>query len=229
MAKRRRKPRPPVDRQLQRLALAEWSPATANGNRQWCLVLERRPQSSKVLMWYGADTVHNGDLRVVSLEEAARFQSDWNNLPAIVTELLVMLTCARARHRPDWLQSWQEFSVTLAGPERHDGQAPFQYWCHARDAKHAEALVTAHHQATQGTTDTRLVVVQRGWATGGCWNDLRLGRAGNKLSLKTIQTVFQWHAHRARTALLPGRPQFVNTEQLGDLEEVVTADAPEPV
>lgn len=228
MAKRKRA-QPPTDRKLRRLALAEWSPLTTNGNRQWCLVLERRAQSSKVLMWHGHDTVHNRDLRVVSLAEAASFQLDWNNLPVLVTELLVALTCARMRLQPSWLQDWQPFSVVIAGPERHDGQAPYQYWIHGRDAEHAVSLVTAFHQATEATRDTVLVSVEGGCRKGGCWNDLRIGLAGRKVTLKEVQTAFQWHSNIARNTLPPGRPVVDNLGKPAELEEVTPAVAPEPV
>lgn len=228
MAKRK-KPQPPADRKLRRLALAEWAPLTTHGNRQWCLVLERRPQSSKVTMWYGPDTVHNCDLRVVSLAEAASFQADWNNLPVLITELLVALTCARLRLKPDWLRTWLPFSVVIAGPERHDGQAPYQYWIYGRDAGHAVALVTAFHQATEATKDTVLVSVAGGFSKGGCWNDLRIGLAGRKVSLKEVQTVFQWHSNIARNTLPPGRPVVDKPGKPAELEEVTPAVAPEPV
>lgn len=194
MAKRKRA-QPSTDRKLRRLALAEWSPATANGSRQWCLVLERRTRSSKVLMWDGSDTVHNGDLRVVSLAEAAKFQADWNGLPVIVTELLVVLTCVRAGLKPDWLRDWQPFSVVIARPEQHGEPVPYRYLIHGRDTKHAAALVAAYHQAMEAATATVLVSVEGLSGKGGHGNDLRIGLAGRKVSLKEVQTVFQWHSN----------------------------------
>lgn len=228
MAKRK-KPKPPANRKLQALALAEWSPLTANGNRQWCLILDRGPQSSKVLLWHGPDKVHNRDLRVVSLEEAARFQADWNNLPVLVTELLVLLTCSRMRLQPAWLTDWQLFSIVIAGPERHDGQAPFQYWIHGRDKRHAEQLALTFHQADQGTTDVQLVSATPGRVTGGHWNDLRIGQGAKRVSLKTVQCVHQWYAHIARTTLPPGRPQPDKLEKSEKVEESESANSPEPV
>jgi len=40
------------------------------------------------------------------------------------------------------------FTVTVAGPERHDGEAPYTYVLHAADEPTARALVLAYHAAS---------------------------------------------------------------------------------
>jgi hypothetical protein len=51
---------------------------------------------------------------------------------------------------PDCAPGWLPvFTVTVAGPERHDGEAPYTYVLHAADEPSARALVLAYHAASQ--------------------------------------------------------------------------------
>ena len=227
----------PVSRTLRRGVLAEWLPVNANGNRQWCIVVERRDKTSTVRFWHGVDRVANADLRVVTLQEAAKFQQDWNNLPVIVTELLVWLTCLRNSFA--WPESPQivPHDVVIAGLERHDGQAPWQYRIKARDVDHAAALVTAFHQGLTHTTDTKVLSSQltefRGQQTGH-WNDLYSPTGGRKMLQRDIQTIYQWHMQIARRPL-PGRYSVpvdeadVKLDKLGESGGENTETAQEPV
>jgi hypothetical protein len=49
---------------------------------------------------------------------------------------------------PDRLLEPPVFTVTVAGPERHDGEAPYTYVLHAADEPTARALVLAYHAAS---------------------------------------------------------------------------------
>lgn len=95
------------------------------------------------------------------------------------------------------------FTVTVAGPERHDGEKPYTYVLHAADLPQARALALAHHIAENeldmerdsgAPCDPNAFVVEGAWDTfpgppawpanlpGRAWNDLRenedlLGRA----------------------------------------------------
>ncbi|HEV2633545.1 MAG TPA: hypothetical protein VGX23_00270 [Actinocrinis sp.] len=85
-------------------------------------------------------------------------------------------------------------TVTVAGPERHDGEKPYTYCLHATDLDAARALALAHHieqneltydWETGGTCDPDALVIEGAWETftgaptwpadlpGRAWNDLR--------------------------------------------------------
>ncbi|WP_194923170.1 DUF7715 family protein [Catenulispora pinisilvae] len=51
-------------------------------------------------------------------------------------------------YTPDRLPEPPVFTVTVAGPERHDGEAPYTYVVHAADELTARALVLAYHAAS---------------------------------------------------------------------------------
>jgi len=68
------------------------------------------------------------------------------------------------------------FTVDIAGPERHDGEASYVYVTEANDATHAGEIVTAHFKKEQDTEDVVLVDVKEGVPPPNCgfaWNDLR--------------------------------------------------------
>jgi hypothetical protein len=86
------------------------------------------------------------------------------------------------------------FTVTVAGPERHDGEKPYTYVLHAADLPQARALALAHHIAeneldvdrdSDAPSDPDVLVIEGQWDTfpgpppwpqdlpGRAWNDLR--------------------------------------------------------
>lgn len=68
------------------------------------------------------------------------------------------------------------FTVTVAGLERHDGEAPYTYVVDAVDAAAATRVVVAHMQAELGTTDLVVKACASGVPAADCWyhwNDLR--------------------------------------------------------
>ena len=58
------------------------------------------------------------------------------------------------------------FTVTVAGPERHDGEAPYTYVVHADDERTARALVLAYHAASQ---ELRMVELRIDTDHGPVW------------------------------------------------------------
>jgi len=85
-------------------------------------------------------------------------------------------------------------TVTIAGPERHDGEKPYTYCLHAADLADARALALAHHIEQQeladdwytgGTCEPDAIVIEGEWDTfegaptwpadlpGRAWHDLR--------------------------------------------------------
>lgn len=92
------------------------------------------------------------------------------------------------------LPTLPEFTVTVAGPERHDGEAPYTYCLHAADEPTARALALEHHIAEQELgvdwatgqqRDPDAVIIDGPWDTfpsapswpqdlpGRAWSDLR--------------------------------------------------------
>jgi hypothetical protein len=68
------------------------------------------------------------------------------------------------------------FTVTVAGPERHQLDKPFVWVLHATDALVAAERAMAHHRSAQETDDVVLVSVVPGVPRANCgyaWNDLR--------------------------------------------------------
>lgn len=68
------------------------------------------------------------------------------------------------------------FTVTIAGPERHDGEAPYTYVIEAVDLHAAVIMTQNHHQVEQEVTDTLVLEVFEGVPSANCgyvWNDLR--------------------------------------------------------
>lgn len=86
------------------------------------------------------------------------------------------------------------FTVTIAGPERHDGEKPYTYALHAPDLQAARALALEHHineqelavdWATGAPRDPDTLVIEGEWDTfegaptwpqdlpGNAWSDLR--------------------------------------------------------
>lgn len=67
------------------------------------------------------------------------------------------------------------FTVTVEGPERHDGEKPYTYVIDALDATTAGEEVVAHHQAEVESFDVNLLEVLPGVPVnaGYHWNDLR--------------------------------------------------------
>lgn len=86
------------------------------------------------------------------------------------------------------------FTVTVAGPERHDGEAPYTYCLHAADEPAARTLALEHHIAEQelavdwatgAACDPDAVIIDGPWDTfpgppswpqdlpGRTWSDLR--------------------------------------------------------
>lgn len=59
------------------------------------------------------------------------------------------------------------FTVTVAGPERHDGEAPYTYVVHADDEPAARALVLAYHAASQ---ELRMTEVRIDTDHGPVWH-----------------------------------------------------------
>jgi hypothetical protein len=106
-----------------------------------------------------------------------------------------------AEHTDISLPALPVFTVTIAGPERHDGEKPYTYVLHAADLPHACTLALAHHVAeneldvdrdSDAARDPDAFVVEGQWDTfpgpppwpadlpGRAWNDLR----GNEDLLK---------------------------------------------
>lgn len=50
------------------------------------------------------------------------------------------------------------FTVSIAGPERHDGEAPFTYVVQARDIPEAYEIALLHHVLTEHEDIFRLVL-----------------------------------------------------------------------
>lgn len=89
----------------------------------------------------------------------------------------------------------QTFSVTLAGSERHDGEAPFTYCLEAHSRVEAVQSAIAHHltELDEDAADDLIVIegeTYPGEPRGGYWwNDLRgrtarPGGSGRALSSK---------------------------------------------
>lgn len=71
-----------------------------------------------------------------------------------------------------------DFTVTVAGFERHDGASPFTYVTTATDQDAAIAAVLALHKADVGSNDVIVVSAAPGVPAADCgfnWNDLRGG------------------------------------------------------
>lgn len=70
----------------------------------------------------------------------------------------------------------QDFTVTVAGSERHDGHKPYTYVVVAENYEDAAKKVTEHHRENNEDTDLVLVECFRGpppIRSGYAWNDLR--------------------------------------------------------
>ena len=99
-----------------------------------------------------------------------------------------------AEHTDIRLPALPVFTVTVAGPERHDGEKPYTYVLHAADLDQARALALAHHidedeldvdPHSGAPRDPDAFVVEGQWDTftglpawpanlpGCAWNDLR--------------------------------------------------------
>lgn len=55
-----------------------------------------------------------------------------------------------------------DFTVTVEGPERHDGESPYTYVVSATDGKAAGAFVLAMFRKEQDTDDCNLLEVAPG-------------------------------------------------------------------
>ncbi len=66
-----------------------------------------------------------------------------------------------------------DFTVTIAGPERHEGHAPYAYVVNAKDEQAAIAQATAIHIEEEETKDVLLVSILEGLPIRGAWNDRR--------------------------------------------------------
>lgn len=73
-----------------------------------------------------------------------------------------------------------DYTVTIAGPERHDGESPFTFVVEAKDE--AEAVSKALETMRLYWPDKDDFVLQELWqgvpleTCGYCWNDLREGK-----------------------------------------------------
>jgi hypothetical protein len=68
------------------------------------------------------------------------------------------------------------FTVTVEGPERHDGEKPYTYCVRASNIKEAGRFVLTFHKRQEETDDVNLVSYQVGVPSKNCgyyWNDLR--------------------------------------------------------
>lgn len=73
------------------------------------------------------------------------------------------------RKEPNW-------TVTIAGPERHDGESPFTWLVRARTKDEAVQKAMQIHRGSQETEDVELVEVRRGVPGRNCgyhYNDMR--------------------------------------------------------
>jgi hypothetical protein len=89
------------------------------------------------------------------------------------------------RHiQPQATRHLRTFTVTIAGHERHDGEAPFTYCMKARTQQEAIQTAIAHHSAEmdQDEIDDLIVIESEtypGKPRGGYhWNDLREKQPG---------------------------------------------------
>lgn len=107
---------------------------------------------------------------------------------------LIEFTREITEHTDISLPELPVFTVTIAGPERHDGEKPYTYALHAPDLPTARALALEHHideqelaldPATGTPREPDALVVEGQWDTfegaptwpedlpGRAWNDLR--------------------------------------------------------
>lgn len=71
---------------------------------------------------------------------------------------------------------WNSYTVTIAGPERHDGESPYVYALHARSLLEAYWIGLGFFQEEYETTDVVVEGVSLGVPGDNCgffWNDLR--------------------------------------------------------
>jgi hypothetical protein len=66
-------------------------------------------------------------------------------------------------------------TVTIAGPERHDMEKPYDYLVEAPSEHAATAEVQRHFQQEQATRDTVILAVKPGIHRQGYLNDIRPG------------------------------------------------------
>ncbi|MBB5874592.1 hypothetical protein F4553_008026 [Allocatelliglobosispora scoriae] len=68
------------------------------------------------------------------------------------------------------------WTVTVAGPERHDGEGPYIWVVNAPDADTAEAIAENIHRTTQDVTDIEVISTQSGAPSADyvwSYNDMR--------------------------------------------------------
>lgn len=78
----------------------------------------------------------------------------------------------------DYTQEERVFTVTVAGSERHDGEAPYTYVLEAHSLVDAWAKALAHHMVEEGDIDAYVVADESFDGEPGPddtygWNDLR--------------------------------------------------------
>jgi hypothetical protein len=78
--------------------------------------------------------------------------------------------------KPRGRKSRKVYCVTLAGPERHDGESPYSWVLEGDSARGAVAKAAAAMACGNETSDVELVSVELGVPPADCgfhWNDLR--------------------------------------------------------
>jgi hypothetical protein len=69
-----------------------------------------------------------------------------------------------------------DFTVIIAGPERHDGEEPYVYVVRDEGSAAASEAEVTHFKAEQGTDDVVVLSVESGVPSSTCgyaWNDIR--------------------------------------------------------
>lgn len=82
----------------------------------------------------------------------------------------------KRQQRPRGRKTRKAYCVTLAGPERHDGEAPYSWVLESESARGAVAKAAAAMARDIETSDVELVSVVAGVPPTDCgftWNDLR--------------------------------------------------------
>jgi hypothetical protein len=126
------------------------------------------------------------DLHLLSESWLADYEDDGGSLIEFTRQI--------TEHTDIGLPLLPVFTVTIAGPERHDGEKPYTYVLHAPDLDAARTLALAHHIAEQELgldwatgqqQEPDAIVVEGQWDTfpaapswpadlpGRAWNDLR--------------------------------------------------------